>query len=73
MKRVRILQSYYQTNEYGMADELFKGGELYELNAKTQRQIELRNAELVENDEPAERNAAETGGRSRVRFKATDA
>ena len=73
MKRVRILESYFQTNEYGRADELFKGGELYELNAQTQRQIELRNAELVENDEPAERNTAETSGRSRARPKGAEA
>ncbi len=66
MTRVRILQSYFETDQHGVSQQVFSAGQLCELNPATQRQIERRNGELVEESVPAPAPApvavpAETG------------
>lgn len=64
MTRVRILQSYFETDQHGVSQQVFSAGQLCELNPASQRQIERRNGELVEESVPVPARApapAETG------------
>jgi hypothetical protein len=72
MKRVRILQSYFETDQHGVSQEVFRAGQLCELNPATQRQIERRNGELVEEPAPTEVNSPEPASRGRQRSRSAD-
>lgn len=72
MTRVRILQSYFETDQHGVSQEVFRSGQVYELNPATQRQIERRNGELVEEPAPAEVNTLEPTSRGRQRTRSAD-
>jgi hypothetical protein len=72
MPRVRILQSYFDTDQHGVSQEVFRAGQLYELTAATQRQIERRNGELVEEPAPAEVSNPELSARTRQRVRSAE-
>jgi hypothetical protein len=72
MTRVRIFQSYFETDPHGVSQELFQAGQVYELNPATQRQIERRNGELVEEPVPAAANSPEPSTRARQRIRSAD-
>lgn len=72
MTRVRILQSYFETDQHGVSQEVFRSGQVYELNPATQRQIERRNGELVEEPAHAEVSSPEPTVRVRPRPRLAD-
>lgn len=81
MTRVRIRHSYFETDDFGVAQELFGAGQVYDLSPASQRQVELGNGELVIEEQakgPAEQeHAVEPGepqsqARPRLRTRAVE-
>jgi len=48
MKAVRITNSHFETNGWGISEPRFVGGQHYPLDAGTQRQVDLGNGEIIE-------------------------
>lgn len=59
MKAVKITNSFFEVGPGGNSEEKFAGGSVVPLNADSQRQVDLRNGEIIDVPDDADKAASD--------------
>lgn len=73
MKAVKITNSVFEVGPGGYSEEKFKGGSVHALGADTQRQVDLRNAEIIDVPDDADAAAEEAAAAQAIADEAAAA